>query len=613
MRVEMVPSVGGLGSDGPRPGVAAPLREEQHRRRALVCGVGSRIPTRPTGGRPLAQSQRAIGQRPIRGRAPVRHNAPDMIAKAPGTMPASARARAHVGCSYLMVDLTDTETRLLAQIARAPRSPEAYWSLVEVSRRLGHTARSMWALERLRQLSPRDWSVWSELGTAYAASADWDNAAHAYRRAVALGAVDQRTLVSLAVTQLADDRVDEARVTLRSLQARYPDAPAAHLIDGHIHKAAGALQHAATAYRQALAGQPDLAEALYHLVELDPEGDDTGLGTQIDRALAQAQRPDTDIAYLNFAQAQLHDRARRFQQAFASYRAANEALRRVMASRGLAYDAQRHEEHVSHIIAATLPARPESAIQALSLRMRPIFVIGMPRSGTTLVDQIIGRHPLVQQGGEMPIMPACVARFLRLRAERGLALTTPWGDAEDLDLLAAVREFYLESALSRGLESECFTDKLPANFENVGLIRLLFPNAVIVHCRRHPVATCWSLYTANLVGHDAYHTSLDDIAHFYRQYRRLMHHWTQGRPAKMVEVDYETLVADPDHAIPKLIAACELPWHRDCQDFERSTRPVVTASASQVRRAVHTNSVSRWMNYRDFLGPLASLADQACP
>lgn len=505
----------------------------------------------------------------------------------------------------------DGERQLLDQIAAAPRSAPLLWGLFERSKAQGHIAVALRALERIGRLGSDGPSFWSEIGIAYADLNHWDEAAAALQRAVDDGARDLPTLAHLAAIRLADERFADTTILLGMLQTAHPDAPQTLLLLGHLEKARGRLRQAGDAYRRALERHPALADAIFHLAEIADRAEEPYLDALLARAGAAMSADDPGWASLRFSEALLRERAGLHDLAFEAYRAANDSLRKGMAERGILHDPIAYERRLAGIIAATPVDIRRSALPPTPLATRPIFIVGMPRSGTTLVDQIIGRHPMVAQAGELTAMPMCVGRFLKARHERGIAADVPWGAAApDQGLLLETRERYLEQVFDRGVESERFTDKLPGNFENVAMIRLLFPDAVIVHCRRHAVATCWSIYATNLGAHEPYSTSLEHIADVHRGYRRLMAHWRGADIGGLVEVDYEALVADPPATIKALVGRCGLPWDDACLDPAGNPRAVVTASAAQVRRGIYAASLERWRPYARHLRALTALDEQ---
>jgi tetratricopeptide (TPR) repeat protein len=235
----------------------------------------------------------------------------------------------------------------------------------------------------------------------------------------------------------------------------------------------------------------------------------------------------------------------------------------------------------------------------------PIFIIGMPRSGTTLVEQILASHPQVHGGGELRHLEQALAEAgARSAAE---AATLP------AEQIAALGRRYLALAPLRRPGALRATDKLPGNFLHAGLIHLALPNARIVHCRRHPVDTCLSCYaTLFTTGHE-YSYDLAELGAHYRGYAALMAHWRSVLPAEcLIEVDYETIVDDLETEARRLIAFCGLDWDDACLRFHATARTVRTASLHQVRQPLYRSSIGRWTSFRDELAPLlTALGDAA--
>ncbi|MGH7119615.1 MAG: sulfotransferase family protein, partial [Acetobacteraceae bacterium] len=225
----------------------------------------------------------------------------------------------------------------------------------------------------------------------------------------------------------------------------------------------------------------------------------------------------------------------------------------------------------------------------------PILIVGMPRSGTTLVEQILSAHPAVAAGGELTYWADL---------HRG-----PLGENEPVASAQGIAGNYL--TLLRGISPDALrvTDKLPVNYENLGLIHQLFPRAFIVHCRRHPADTCLSIYMTHFSSRLA---DRGDLIFLYRQYERLMAHWRAVLPAeRFTEIDYETLIADPEPAIRSLIAFCKLDWNDACLAPQRNRRPVTTASVWQARQPIYARSVDRWRHYEPWLDELRELLSPA--
>jgi Sulfotransferase family len=183
-------------------------------------------------------------------------------------------------------------------------------------------------------------------------------------------------------------------------------------------------------------------------------------------------------------------------------------------------------------------------------------------------------------------------------------------DASERQLLVAAREEYLDRLFERDLDADFVIDKLPANFAALGLIRVLFPDAVIVHCRRDPMATAWSLFRSHFGIHASYSTTFTQLAHYYKIYAGLMTHWNEVVKAPLSEVRYEQIVREPEPIIRRLLETCGLEWADSCLRFEENASPVYTASLQEVRQPLYQESVSRWKKFSTWLAPLAELLAQ---
>jgi hypothetical protein len=229
---------------------------------------------------------------------------------------------------------------------------------------------------------------------------------------------------------------------------------------------------------------------------------------------------------------------------------------------------------------------------------QPIFIIGMPRSGTTLVEQMLAAHPAVQAGGERQDFAMALAASVPGAYPQNLAAATP-------AQLTALGAAYVSRLTAAPPTAERFTDKLPSNFIFAGLIHLALPNARIIHTRRDPLDTCLSCFSILFGGEQRFAYDLGELGRYYRAYETLMAHWRSVLPAGvMIEIEYEDVVADTEHAARAIVAHCGLPWDDACLQFHEVERPVLTASAAQVRQPVYRNSVGRWRAYEEELGPL---------
>jgi hypothetical protein len=210
----------------------------------------------------------------------------------------------------------------------------------------------------------------------------------------------------------------------------------------------------------------------------------------------------------------------------------------------------------------------------------------------------------VTAGGELPFMQECLAK---LRNGLGSA-KGPGGTISDTNhrkLLLRLRNEYLDALFESDLDGDYVTDKLPANFSALGLIRILFPDALIVHCVRDAIATCWSLYTSYFDSHLSYHTTFDDLIHYHNEiYARYMRHWDGIEEMNIINLEYENLITDPATSIRRLLDRCGLPWEAACSNVQDNDQPIFTASVAQARQPIYSTSLTRWRRFERHLRPL---------
>lgn len=246
-----------------------------------------------------------------------------------------------------------------------------------------------------------------------------------------------------------------------------------------------------------------------------------------------------------------------------------------------------------------------------ALSSAPVFIVGLPRSGTTLVDRILGSHSKVHSAGELDHFALAIVDAVR-RAGGGTQLSRREliARSADLDFVALGRD-YLGRAKYAAAGGECFTDKMPLNYLYCGLIRRALPNAKIVHVVRSPMAACYAMYKTLFKDGYPFSYDLSEIARYYIGYRRLMDHWQATLPGAIHSIGYEALVADPRGQIRKLLDFCGLEWQDACAEFHKNPAPTTTASAAQVRRPLYDSSVSQWRHYAEELAELSGLLNAA--
>lgn len=298
---------------------------------------------------------------------------------------------------------------------------------------------------------------------------------------------------------------------------------------------------------------------------------------------------------LHFALGTLYDKSAEYDAAFKQFQAANTLNPLPPATE----EQRRKTDRIIEIIRSANLRSVKEPLQAAPI---PIFIVGMPRSGTSLVEQILASHPDVAAGGELEFL-----NDLEHRVRDVLGSQEPYPEclreATSEDMAALARP-YLDAITEISGGARFVTDKLPGNYERLGLIEKLFPNARIIHTMRHPLDTCLSCYFQNFGNTHPYTSSLHALGEVYLQYRRLMTHWRSILSIWILDMQYEQLVSSPEKEVRRLLEFCELTWHQKCLEFYKSGRYVNTASYDQVRQPIYQTSAGRWKHYEPYLREL---------
>jgi len=435
--------------------------------------------------------------------------------------------------------------------------------------------------------NPRDASAWNDLAGALLHLGRDDEAVAHYRNAVALEPGWAALHGNLGNALHASGRHDEAIHHYGRAIALEPGSATAHCNLGTALRELGRLDESHRAFAAAVTLAPD--SALFHLNLARAKRfavDDPQLEA-LEAMVATAGAP----AEACFALAKAHADLGRYESSLAHLRQAN-ALKRGE----IVYDEALTLQRFERIRAAFTPALMRAHESVGDPSSLPIFILGMPRSGTTLVEQIVASHPHVHGAGELAELTAGVAAWP--------AFPDGLGDAASADF-RALGERYVAVLQNRAPTALHITDKTPSHFLFVGLIRLALPNARIIHVRRDPRDTCLSCFATPFTAGQPYASDLAELGRYYRAYDALMAHWRHLLPeGAMLEVRYEDVVTDLAREARRIIAYCGLAWDEACLDFHRNRRVVRTASAAEVREPIYRRSLGRWRDYGEALRPL---------
>ena len=491
--------------------------------------------------------------------------------------------------------LTAAEALCRRALAERPNSADAaaLLGLVLIGRKRPKEAVSYY--RRALTLDPKRAPVHYNLGTALKAVGDRAAAAESFRRALALDPKHVAALNNLGNTLRDMGRPAAAIDCFRRALALKPDYSPAHNNLGNALRDIGDAPGAVASFRRALDLRPGDPDLIYNLSTAKRFGPESPEIAEAEAALGAKGLSAKDRCHLHFALGKMYDDGGAAAKAFAHYREANR-LKRPR------FDRRARVALTSRLIASVSKGLLRRLRPIGHTSERPVFIIGMPRSGTTLVEQIVASHPRAFGAGELEDLPEIVM-------ELGKALKTDARYPENLRLITAraARDLamrYLKHLRALSPGAERVTEKGIGNYLHVGLIAALFPKARIIHIRRDPLDTCLSCYFHNFTGRQDYTYDLVDIGVYYREYERLMAHWRKVLLRPMLEVQYEELVADQAAVSRRIIAHCGLDWDDRCLDFHRTERAVQTASAGQVRQPIYASSIGRWRPYERHLGPL---------
>jgi tetratricopeptide (TPR) repeat protein len=383
-----------------------------------------------------------------------------------------------------------------------------------------------------------------------------------------------------------------------------PNFAEVHCDLGDFLKEQGRFDEAVTHFRQALRSKPDYALAYWNLSEFANQG----LSRLTPEELAQIQSllssdrlPLLSKSVLHMTLGNVFDKQGPWDQAFPHFRQGNALRKQLLEQMGQGFDVAAHRTAIDRTIATFTEEFFRQEPPGGSDSELPVFVVGMPRSGTSLVEQILASHSKAAGAGELWDLPNLVANLQR-QNKRGVEYPASLGSmkAAELGKLAAP---YLQRLARTDDKAIRVVDKMPQNFLHLGLIALLFPKARVIHCRRDPFDVCLSCYFQNFHRVN-FAWSLEDLGQYHAEYERLMAHWQGVLPLRMMEVRYEDLVTRQEEVTRELVSFCGLEWEDSCLSFHKNSRPVQTASALQVRRPMYSSSIGRWQKYRSHLEPL---------
>ena len=548
---------------------------------------------------PVAQQQvahlLASANKLLRARRPVDAIAP--LREAALLEPFNPIIHHDLGLACLEVGrLPDAIAALQWAVANKPHYADAYFRLGIALEKLGNIGEAIAAYDRATQLLPSLTEAWFRIGALVYELGHREEAIGCFRRAVATGGKTSFGRLGKARALLAEDRNQEAEQILRQTLSLDPSNAMGHDLLGNLLSEFGRFNEARECFQRAIEIAPLLAGCYYDLVRCRPvTSDDNGLLQRMEAALATPGLEAAQLLRVHLAIGKAADDLGDYALAMKHFDAADEVRRSAKS-----FDSAAFSIEIDRLIAHCTPELIAKASELGSPDATPVLIVGMPRSGTTLVEQIVSMHPEVGAGDE-----------LHFWNERGAAWHLSGAAGNQKAFLSKAAADYLRVLRAISPKARRVTDKMPFNFLWAGLIHLVFPRAVVIHCRRAAVDTALSIHQTHFHPGLAFPTGGSELVAYFRDYLRLIAHWRRVLPEdRFVEVDYQELTSAPEPVIRRIVAACGLSWYDGCLRPESNPRAVRTPSKWQTRQPIYRTSVARWRRYEPWLGPLNALVEE---
>lgn len=495
----------------------------------------------------------------------------------------------------------EAEARLVKVLEGRPEHVNATKLLAECAATRGETDRALTLLERCLELAPRFDAARFRCAALLQMQLRLDEAARQISTLVERDPKNRQYRALQASILGQGGESDRSLAILEALVREQPDDAPAWTRFAHALKVAGKRDSCVAAYRKVIELQPQSGDGYWGLANLKTfrftQEDIAGMTRQLARGDLRAQTR----AQFHFALGKAHEDREEYDTAFKNYKLGNALWRTT-----IAYDADETHAFVEATEAILTREFFETRRGNGNDARDPIFIVGMPRAGSTLVEQILSSHSQIEGTMELPHVPALARRLNE--ADIGRRNPYPAGLAEigaaELEHLGA--QYVRDTTALRKLRRPYFIDKMPNNYAHIGLIHLILPNARIIDARRHPLACCFSNYKQLFERGQDFTYSLTDLGRYYRDYASLMAHWDRVLPGKVHRLAYEDLVRDPATEIRRLLDYLGLPFEEACLRFHENERAVRTSSSEQVREPLNRNAVDQWRNFEPWLGPLKS-------
>lgn len=508
-----------------------------------------------------------------------------------GLSPELVQRLRDIGASLQQRRVADAERMSIAALALAPKHPEVLRMFALVQSVNGRTYEAIQALLQANARQPNDPMIYAALGSAYEAIKDFARAREALRRACELAPDVAACWFNYGRRLMLDNEHDAALRALRRAVELEPTHTAARTMLANALAAEGDDAAAVELLRQITAAAPDAAgQAWWNLATLKPMPLDEKDIAAMERVLSRGQASTADRIATTFALALALEHYGDYARAFATFQVGH-----ALARRGEPYDAAAASRHVDSILQAFSPA-PAGSVEAQGGEV--IFIVSLPRSGSTLTEQILASHSQVHGAMELQDLP----QEIMDESDRMRQPFPQWARTHTPQQWQTLGQRYLERTQRWRAQRPRFTDKAPSNWQYVGAILAMLPQARVIVCRRDPLETCLACYRYMFMRYPYAH-DFGDLAAHWRDFDRAIRHWRMQYPDRVREQVYEELIADPETQIRELLEFCNLPFEESCLNFHETQRRVTTPSATQVRAPLRGDT-ARAAKYGRLLDPL---------
>lgn len=457
---------------------------------------------------------------------------------------------------------SDIEALLRRATELAPRHVGAWILLATLLHDTNRPEEAIACYEKAVEIEPGNASAWSGLGADYAQVGDMERSAAAYARSLGLE----------------------------------PGRPGIHMSRAHALKSLGRQDEAVREYRAAIALKPDFGEVYWSMANLKVFRFEPAEVAAMEEQLERQDLSESAAVHVRFALGKAYEDAGDFDRAWEHFHAGNQLQRPLVSYDPVGFEV-RHEAIREVFSREFLEEHAGHGFESDA----PIFIVGLPRSGSTLIEQILASHSQVEGTLELPTLGEIAVSTGRYR--RKTEYPEAVRELRSKDFRAYGRQYIDDTRIYRTTGRPRFTDKLPNNFSHVGIVHLILPNARFINARRHPLDSCLGSYKQLWGKGQNFAYDMNELALYYRQYHEMMKHWQRVLPGKVLDVHYEELVGNLEEQVRRILAHCGLPFEEGCLRFHETGRPVRTASSEQVRLPLYSRALGAWRRYEKHLGP----------